>query len=223
MIVLSLFIAAALGYLLGSVNSAIIVVRLLKHEDIREFGSGNAGLTNTLRCFGKTCALLTLIGDLGKGVLAVILSRVIANALTGGTADLFMIGCMAGIFAIIGHVFPLYYGFKGGKGVLVGVSIFLVIDWKVFIVLIGIFAIILAISKYVSLASIIAAACCPVLVTLEHIFLVTNPAYTPLQIAVHFVLTGIMAGMVIFMHRSNIERLKNGTERKFGEKKDRQE
>ena len=223
MIILSLLIAAALGYLLGSINSAIITVRLLKHEDVRQFGSGNAGLTNTLRCFGKSCAFLTLIGDLGKGVLAVLLSRLAAGLLTGGTADLFMIGCIAGIFSVIGHVFPLYYGFKGGKGVLVGVSIFLVLDWRVFLVLIGIFAIILAISRYVSLASIIAAACCPVLVTLEHVFLVTDPAYTPFQIAVHFLLTGIMAGMIIFMHRSNIERLKNGTERKFGEKKERQE
>lgn len=222
MIFLAILIAAALGYLLGSVNSAIITVRLIKHEDVRQFGSGNAGLTNTLRCFGKLCALLTLIGDLAKGVVAVLLSRLIANALTDGTADLFMIGCIAGIFSVIGHVFPLYYGFKGGKGVLVGVSIFLVLDWRAFLVLIGIFAVVLAISKYVSLASIIASACCPVLITLEHAFLWNTPPATTGQLVIHFLLTAVMAGMIIFMHRSNIERLKNGTERKITDKKERQ-
>ena len=222
MIALAILCAAVLGYLFGSVNSAILTVRLLKHEDVRQFGSGNAGLTNTLRCFGKLCALLTLIGDLGKGVLAVFLSRLIANALTGGSADLFMIGCVAGIFAVLGHVFPLYYGFKGGKGVLVGVSIFLVLDWRAFLILIGIFAVILAISKYVSLASIIATACCPILITLEHAFLWKNPPATPVQLITHFLLTSVMAFMIIFMHRTNIQRLKAGTERKFGEKKERQ-
>lgn len=222
MIFVAILIAAALGYLLGSVNSAIITVRLLKHEDVRQFGSGNAGLTNTLRCFGKLCALLTLIGDLAKGVIAVLLSKTIANALTGGTADIFMIGCIAGIFAILGHVFPLYYGFKGGKGVLVGVSIFLVLDWKVFLILIGIFALVLAISRYVSLASIIATACCPILITLEHAFLWDTPPATPGQLVIHLLLTGVMAFMIIFMHRTNIQRLREGTERKFGEKKERQ-
>ena len=128
MLILSLVIAACVGYLMGSINSAIITVRLLRHEDVRQFGSGNAGLTNTLRCFGKLCALFTLIGDLAKGVIAVLISQAIAGAIAGEAADLYLVGCIAGIGAILGHVFPLYYGFKGGKGVLVGVSIFLVLD-----------------------------------------------------------------------------------------------
>lgn len=220
MIILAIVIAAALGYLLGSLNSAILTVRLLKHEDVRQFGSGNAGLTNTLRCFGKLCALFTLIGDLAKGVIAVLLSRVIANALTDGIADLYMIGAIAGIFAIIGHVFPLYYGFKGGKGVLVGVSIFLVLDWRVFCILIGIFAVILLATKYVSLASMIGAACCPPLTFAMQYF--ADRTYTVPQIVIHFVEMLVMAVMVIYMHRENIQRLRNGTERKFGEKKERQ-
>lgn len=223
MIWLAILIAAALGYLLGGVNFAITTVRLLKGEDIRSFGSGNAGLTNTLRCFGKVCALFTLIGDLAKGVVAVLLSQLFAGLLTDHTADLYMIGCVAGIFAILGHVFPLYYGFKGGKGVLVGVSVFLVLDWRVFCVLIGIFAVILLLSKYVSLASIIASACCPVLIVLAQIFLsdIHHQVFAPWQIALHFALTAVMALMIIFMHRSNIQRLREGTERKFGEKKER--
>lgn len=218
MTVLICVIAMALGYLFGSINSAILTVRLLKHEDVRNFGSGNAGLTNTLRCFGKTCALLTLIGDLGKGIVAVLLSKLFANLLLPEqNPDFYMIGCLAGIFAIIGHVFPLYHHFKGGKGVLVGVSIFLILDWKVFFILIGIFAVILAVSKYVSLASIIATACCPFLTLIMQS--IWHTEYTKGQLFLHFGLQCIMAFMIIFMHRSNIARLKNHTERKFGEKK----
>ena len=128
MLILAILLSAVLSYLLGSFNSSILVVRLLKHKDIRDYGSHNAGLTNTLRCFGKGCAALTLVGDLAKGIIAVLLSRGICELLhTGLTAqnDVHFIGYIAGIFAILGHVFPLYYHFKGGKGVLVGVSVFL--------------------------------------------------------------------------------------------------
>ncbi len=218
-IILSVVLAAAIGYLLGSVNSAITVVRLLKHEDVRKVGSGNAGLTNTLRCYGKLCALLTLIGDLGKGVVAVLLSRdLLAAQLIGGEmANYYFIGYVAGVFAIVGHVFPLYYGFKGGKGVLVGVSIFLVLDWRVFCILIGIFAVILLISRYVSLSSIIATACTPIVTFFSQFLRWEN--YDLWRLFLHAGLTCIMAGLIIWMHRSNIQRLREGTERKFGEKK----
>ena len=112
MLILAILISAVLSYLLGSFNSSILVVRLLKHQDIREFGSHNAGLTNTLRCFGKGCAALTLVGDLAKGIVAVLLSKGICELLgTGLTAqnDVHFIGYIAGIFAILGHVFPIYY------------------------------------------------------------------------------------------------------------------
>ena len=114
MLILAILISAVLSYLLGSFNSSILVVRLLKHQDIREFGSHNAGLTNTLRCFGKGCAALTLVGDLAKGIVAVLLSRGICELLgTGLTAqnDVHFIGYIAGIFAILGHVFPIYFLF----------------------------------------------------------------------------------------------------------------
>lgn len=110
--------AALIGYFLGSLNFALITVRLLKGEDVRKSGSGNAGLTNTLRCYGKGCALLTLIGDLSKGVVAVLLSRLICRWLEAGLPpenDTHYIGYIAGLFAIIGHILPIYYGFKGGK------------------------------------------------------------------------------------------------------------
>ena len=111
MIIISCLIAGVISYLLGSCNFAIIIVRLLKGEDIRKFGSGNAGLTNTLRCFGKGCAVLTLIGDLSKGVIAVLLSRWICSLMNAGIkgGDTHYICYVAGFFAILGHIFPIYY------------------------------------------------------------------------------------------------------------------
>lgn len=216
MLILAILISAVLSYLLGSFNSSILVVRLLKHQDIREFGSHNAGLTNTLRCFGKGCAALTLVGDLAKGIVAVLLSKGICELLgTGLTAqnDVHFIGYIAGIFAILGHVFPIYYHFKGGKGVLVGVSVFLGIDWKVFLCLIVIFAVVMAISKYVSLGSIIAAACCPVVTFL---FQFWQRGDLPMwYLWLNTGLAALMGAWVIYMHRTNIQRLKAGNENKF--------
>lgn len=212
--VLAVGAAALIGYLLGSCNFSIIVVRLLKGEDIRTMGSKNAGLTNTLRCAGKGCALLTLIGDLGKGIVAVILSRMVCSALEAGLSpdnNTYYIGYIAGLFAIIGHVFPLYYGFKGGKGVLVGVSTFVIVDWRIFCILIAIFAIILAISKYVSLSSIIATACCPPMIIIIELL-----SGTELKICLLYAALALpMAAIIIWMHRSNIQRLREGSENKF--------
>ncbi len=211
---LAVLAAAAAGYLLGSLNFSIIVVRLVKGQDIRTMGSKNAGLTNTLRCCGKLCGILTLIGDLGKGILAVCIARAVCSALDAGlTSDgsTYYIGYIAGFFAILGHIFPLYYGFRGGKGVLVGVSTFIVVDWRVFCVLMVVFIIVLAISRYVSLASVTAAALCPL-----SVFLIELIRGTQWQTCLFYAVLAIpMASIVIWMHRSNISRLKNGTENKF--------
>ena len=216
MLIVAILLTALLSYLLGSCNSAIIVGKLIQKKDIRDYGSHNAGLTNTLRCFGKGCAALTLIGDLGKGIVAVLLSKGLFHLLQVGftpAMDLQLVGYIAGIFAILGHVFPLYYGFKGGKGVLVGVSVFLVIDWRVFCILIGIFIIVLILTKYVSLGSIIASACCPVVTfLLQHFRAESLPLWYQL---VNTGMAALMAGWVIFMHRSNMERLRSGTENRF--------
>lgn len=215
----AILISAVISYLLGSCNSAIITVRLMKGEDIRRFGSGNAGLTNTLRCFGKLPALITLIGDLTKGIIAVLLSRYACTLLDAGICaegDVRYIGYIAGLFAVLGHIFPVYYGFKGGKGVLVGVSVFIVIDPAVFGVLILIFAVVLVISRYVSLSSIIAASACPAATFLMRYF----AENVSLRLSViHTVLAVPICIIVIYMHRSNIERLKNGVENRFTFKK----
>ena len=216
MLILAILLSAAASYLLGSCNSSILVVRLLKHQDIRDYGSHNAGLTNTMRCFGKGCAALTLVGDLAKGILAVFLSRGICLLLdTGLTAqqDVQFIGYIAGIFAILGHVYPLYYHFKGGKGVLVGVSVFLGIDWKVFLCLMLIFIFILICTKYVSLGSVISSVCCPILTFLWQVWQRGDLPWWYLWL--NTILSAIMAGWVIWMHRSNLARLKAGTENRF--------
>jgi len=220
-IVLSVITAALLGYLLGSINSAIIFVKLLRGEDVRNFGSGNAGLTNTLRCFGKNCAILTLIGDLSKGVIAVVLSRVFCGLLDGGIFDgkltsTHYVGYIAGFFAVIGHIFPIYYGFKGGKGVLVGVSTFIAVDPLLFAILIAIFATVLTLSKYVSLASIIAACTVAPLTFAMQYFLFGVKLNISL---LYTVLSFIMAMTVIVMHKENIKRLASGTENRFSFKK----
>lgn len=212
---LAIIAAAGLGYFLGSLNFSIIVVRMMTGRDIRDMGSKNAGLTNTLRCAGKSCALFTLLGDLLKGIIAVALARGLCHLLHAGLMpgnDTHYIGYIAGFFAILGHVFPIYYSFKGGKGVLVGAASFLAVDYKVFLALLAIFAVILALSKYVSLASIISTAYCP-LATLLMSWLIDGYSF---GISFLYLIMSLpMAAMVIWMHRSNIQRLLDGNENKF--------
>ncbi|MGN1137783.1 MAG: glycerol-3-phosphate 1-O-acyltransferase PlsY [Oscillospiraceae bacterium] len=222
MLILALVVTAVLSYLLGSCNSAIIIVKLLKHEDIREHGSKNAGLTNTLRCYGKIPALLTLIGDLAKGVIAAFISIKLCELMLGADFEerLFIdersIGYISGLFSIIGHIFPIYYGFKGGKGVLVSCSILLVIDPVTFCIVIPFFAAVVAISKYVSLGSILAAAVYPLITFCVHFFIYDIGVGRSLF---HTGLVLCTSLLLIYMHRSNIQRLRNGTENKFGSKK----
>ncbi len=220
---LKLFIAGVISviisYLLGSCNSSIITVRLLKHEDIREHGSKNAGLTNTLRCYGKIPALITLIGDLAKGIIAVLISRLIFTLIAGAdNFDLQTIGYISGIAAIIGHIFPIYYGFKGGKGVLVSSSILIVIDPLTFAIIIPFFLIITLITRYVSVGSISAAVFYPILTFVLHYFVENIPMNLCI---IHTCLVAVTSILLIYMHRENIKRLRNGTENKFGKKKEK--
>lgn len=213
--VIAFFLTAVISYLLGSCNSAIIVVRLMKHKDVRDYGSKNAGLTNTLRCFGKACALFTLIGDMLKGVLAVFISRGIFSWFDiglGADNDTRFIGYIAGIFAVIGHIFPIYYGFKGGKGILVSAAVLLAVDPFSFCIVIPFFALMLAITKYVSVASISSAVIYPIVTFATQYF---RSTYTLQQAVVNTVLVVITSIMLIYMHRTNIQRLKEGTENRF--------
>lgn len=206
-------LSVIVSYLLGSCNSAIIVVKLLKHEDIREHGSKNAGLTNTFRCYGKFPALLTLLGDLAKGIVSVLISILIFRIFVGADGfDEKTVGYISGIAAILGHIFPIYYGFRGGKGILVSCSILIVIDWQTFVIIIPFFIIVLLISKYVSVASISSAIFYPILTFLLHYFV--EDLSLDLCIT-HTVLVAVTSALLIYMHKTNIQRLRNGTENKF--------
>lgn len=217
MLIICFLIAAAVPYLLCGVNTAIIVTKIKTGEDIRTMGSGNAGLTNTLRTQGKLAALFVLLGDVAKGVLSVILVGLAFKYIGGvdpraaGSAYEWVLYA-AGTSAILGHVFPVYYGFKGGKGVLVTCSVLLAIDWLPAVILLAVFAVVVVISKYVSLGSIIAGSLYPFTVLL---FSIIEKSPCPW---LNFLFSGLMAITIVLMHRENIKRLINHTEKKFGQK-----
>ena len=196
--VIWLVISAIIGYLLGSANSSLIVGKFYG-IDIRKHGSGNAGTTNTLRTLGKKAALFVLMGDLLKGVLAYLAGYYITGNALGG-----MIGGTATIF---GHVWPVFFGFKGGKGVLTTLAVLLMMDWFTALILLGLFIIIVALTRYVSLGSIVGAALFPIV----SIILGRNIE--------NIIISALIAMLIIIMHRSNIKRLLNGSESKLGAKK----
>ena len=210
-------LTALSGYLLGSILFGVLISKVLYNDDVRSHGSGNAGMTNVLRTYGKLAAVLTTLGDVGKSVAAVRLGRLLFTALLGGQTALDPVcgAYLAAIFCMIGHSRPLFFGFKGVKGVLVGAGAALATEPLVCAVLLGIFLVEFAITRIVSLGSIIIAALYPV-ATLIHLLAHGADAAT---VAFSTVCCAIMAAMVIWLHRSNIERLKNGTEYRFGEKK----
>ena len=201
---------AVLSYLLGSVNWAVVISRVFYHKDVREFGSGNAGMTNMLRTFGKLPAAFVALGDFGKSILAVAISRAVFARLIGPLP--FDIGYLAGICSMLGHLFPVYFRFKGGKGVLTILGMILVIDWRVFCIMFAVGASVLVFSRIVSLASIIGAVLYPLAT-----YLVDRFAGTLSYIDLAF--TAVIAFIVIYMHRENIKRLIEGKEYRFGKPK----
>jgi len=198
-VVIWLILSGLLGYILGSANSSLIVGKFYG-VDVRKHGSGNAGTTNTLRTLGKKAALLVLIGDMLKGVLAYAAGYYITGHGEIG-------GMIGGTVAVIGHVWPVYFGFKGGKGVLTSLAVLLMIDWLVALILLGLFIIIVLLTRYVSLGSVVCAALFPTLAVIMG------------RDAAVILFSAAIALLVIIMHRSNIQRLLKGKEAKLGEKK----
>ena len=204
-ILLACVLTAAGGYLLGSILFGVLISKVMYNDDVRNHGSGNAGMTNV-----------------GKSVAAVNLGRFIFGALLSGTGaawqnplDPVCGAYLAAIFCMIGHSRPIFFGFKGGKGVLVGAGAALATEPLVCAVLLAIFLIEVAVTRIVSLGSIIIAALYPVGTLIN---LIARGANLP-TILFSTICCVIMAAMVIWLHRSNIERLKNGTEYRFGQKK----
>lgn len=214
--VLCLIGIAILSYLFGSVNFAIVWTRVFLHDDIRKYGSGNAGMTNVLRTVGKGAAALSLLGDIAKGVLSVLVARLVFTLLIPDPLLCVLAEYLAAFGALMGHLFPLYYGFKGGKGVAVSAGAMLVLAPWVFLCCLGVFLLAVVITRYVSLGSILSAVAYPVFIFLFG-FLWTPHPYWGLETACAAVL-GII---VIAMHHENIGRLLHGNERKIGEKKEK--
>ncbi len=196
------FIALPLAYLMGSVPFGYLLVRVFRHEDIRSIGSGNIGATNVLRSGAKGLGLATLLLDLGKAFLAVWITRRLAP----GDYDL---AVAAAVAAILGHCYPIWLGFKGGKGVASALGVFLALTWPSALCILTVFIVIVTLTRFVSLASIIAAASLPFF---AFYFVASR---TPV------VVTGFLfiTLLIIAKHHQNIRRLLAGTENRFGAEK----
>ena len=201
---------AAIAYLSGCFNGAVIVSKYILKDDVRNHGSGNAGLTNFYRTFGGGLTFVVILCDVMKAVIAVwagthIIGGV-APAIVGGEVVAFG-KYWAGLFCLIGHMFPWMFGFRGGKGVLSGGTIAIMVDWRIALVVWGGFLILVILTRYVSLGSCYAGASFPFATW----FVYQNLALT--------VLGALMGGMLVYMHRANIKRLVTGTESKFSFRK----
>lgn len=190
-------------YLIGSLNFAVILSKKIYGEDVREHGSKNGGATNMLRTYGNKAAVITLVLDIFKAIV----SGIIGYVLWGVNG-----ASVAGLFCMAGHMFPIYYKFKGGKGVATLAGMVLMVDWRVFLVLVLCFVLIVLSTKFVSLGSVMCSLIYPLI-----LYRMTLPG-------LHVVMAIIAAGLVVFMHRENIKRLLNGTESKISfSKKDKKQ
>lgn len=212
MFFLALALAGLCGYLLGSVNTAIILSRTVYKKDVRQLGSGNAGTTNVLRNFGRLGGALTLAGDILKGILGVLVGRYLFLWLAGGLSPLYG-AYFAAVCTILGHMFPLYFGFKGGKGVATAGGVIIALQPLLALILLTVFLLVFYASKMVSLGSIVGMSLYPVLTAVY--YLLTGAG--PLWFCTLF--SALIGGLVVWMHRENIKRIRAGTEYKFGKTK----
>lgn len=204
--IVTVAVLAVIAYLLGSINASILISRIVSGKDIRESGSGNAGATNMLRTMGKKYAVITLIIDILKGVVAVLIAKHVL-----GTDAAYI----AGVCVVLGHNFPIFFGFHGGKGVATSLGVVMMLDWKVGLIVLITAIAIMAITRYVSLGSIVGAIAFAVLEMIKM-------AYLHEWNAVQLVCVLILAGLLVARHHENIGRLLNGTENKLGAKKGEQ-
>lgn len=197
-------IIAAIAYFCGCFNGAVIVSKYILRDDVRNHGSGNAGLTNFYRTFGGSLTLVVILTDVLKAVIAVLIGMWIAGHPPFGNDSLVVYGkYWAGLFCLLGHMFPCMFHFKGGKGILSGGAIAIMIDWRIALVVWGGFFILAVATKYVSLGSLWAGASFPVATWLVY----REPVIALLGL--------VIGGLVVYMHRGNIKRLVSGTENKF--------
>ena len=204
-------IVAIIAYLIGSVNFSILISKKMAGFDVREKGSGNAGTTNMLRSVGKKAALITLICDILKGVVSIGLAIIIGNIAKNLDKELLL--QIAGIAVVLGHTFPIFFGFKGGKGVATSLGVLLMSNWQIGLICLVFALVLMALTRMVSLGSCAAAVLFPVLT------LFINQNYTVLSEGkngnVYFIYSVILAIIVLYNHRENIKRILSGTENKL--------
>ena len=215
-----LLFTAAVAYLLGSFNSAIVFSRAFLHRDIRTIGSGNAGFTNSLRTGNKKIAVLTLLCDVLKVGVAVLLGQLLMRSCLNGEVGSEQLGAaVSGFFAMLGHIFPVYFGFRGGKGVLTAITMLLFTNWRAALIGIAVWGILLLFTRMVSLSVLITL---PVCVLASYFF---RPAGEIALFGVTFPVSFITLGTVLaaaiiiaVKHRDNIRRILAGNENKIGQK-----
>jgi len=205
------FISLVIGYLLGSANTSLIVGKFYG-IDVRQHGSGNAGLTNTLRTIGKTAAFFVILGDILKGVISCLIGYYLLKDVQFAGLIPVEVPQKAGMFfgglgAVLGHNWPLYFGFKGGKGILTSFSVVMMTAPYIGLILLGVFIIIVAATRYVSLGSIIGCALFPILIAICY------------KNIVFVIYAALLAALAIIRHNQNIVRLLSGTESKLSLKK----
>ena len=204
-------VTAIIAYLIGSINFSVIISKKMAGFDVREKGSGNAGTTNMLRSVGKKGAAITLICDILKGVVAILIAMFIGWAFKVENQSLLV--QIAGIAVVIGHTFPIFFGFKGGKGVATSLGILIMTNWQIGLICLVFGVVLIALTRMVSLGSCTAAVLFPILT----LFISEN--YIVSQGSGYFVYSVILAIIVLFNHRSNIKRILSGTENKISFKK----
>lgn len=207
-------IIAVIAYLIGSINFSIILSKKMAGFDIREKGSGNAGTTNMLRSVGKKAEVITLICDILKGVVSILIA-VLAGKIIKNLDNALLVQ-LAGIFVIIGHTFPVFFKFKGGKGIATALGVLLMINWQIGLICLIFALVLMALTKMVSVGSIAAAILFPILVAFidqNYIVQTSNSNWSYLVFSI------IVALLVIFNHRANVQRILNGTENRLSFKK----
>ena len=207
-------LSGVIAYLIGSISSSVIISKKMAGFDVREKGSGNAGSTNVLRSVGKKAALITLICDIFKGIVAIAMA-VLIGVIFKDANSAYLVQ-VAAVLVIIGHTYPIFFGFKGGKGVATSLGILLLLNWKVGLICLVFALILMILTRMVSLGSISAAVLFPILaIPFKDGFLIEGD---------YLIFAIIMALIVIFNHRTNIKRLIAGTENKISfKKKDKEE
>ena len=204
-------IIAIVAYLIGSINFSVILSKKMAGFDVREKGSGNAGTTNMLRSVGKKAAAITLVCDVLKGVVAVLIALIIGAIVQ--SADKSLLVQIAGILVVVGHTFPIFFEFKGGKGVATSLGILLISNWQIGLICLVFALFLIALTRMVSLGAVGAAVLFPVLTLFIHNhYLVTDGSG-------YLVYSILLAIIVIFNHRENIQRILSGNENKISFKK----